>query len=155
MIYNLSGALPLNFDYKEARSCASKNCADIIVLTYLHLHYLEEIPKLNTMVKRLNLSTYPSINLSDFTSVELKTKKLKSTFYFEQPTTRLTYTQILYDDLDDYDKVIYLKLVDNIPPYSGSKFVHEEFVSSIPTSLVMRGLIKKVDQGYVLLKERV
>ena len=107
MIYNLSGALPLNFDYKEARSCASKNCADIIVLTYLHLHYLEEIPKLNTMVKRLNLSTYPSINLSDFTSVELKTKKLKSTFYFEQPTTRLTYTQILYDDLDDYDKVIY------------------------------------------------
>jgi len=154
MNYDLNNALPLNFNFKEVRAYASKNCADIVVLTYLHLQYLKEVPKLNTLVKRLNLSMYPSIDLEDFISVDVKTKVRKSMFCFTNPITKLTYTQILNDDLDDYDKVIYLKLVNCIPPYSGSKFVPDEFVSSIPTSLIVRGLIKQVDQGYVLLKER-
>jgi len=153
MNYNLTDALPLNFNYVELKQ-QSINSADILVLLYLHLKYLKKVSKFETVVKRLNLCQYPTFKYRDYAKRDVKTKKLVSIFTLERPVSRLNYINILWEDIDDYERVTYLKLVSMLPPYSSNKVIPKNLVSSVPSSLIVCGLIKPVEAGYALLKER-
>ena len=153
MNYDLSNALPLNFNYNELKQ-QSVNSADILILLYLHLKYLRRVSKYETLVRKLNLDQYPTIRYSRYAKRDTHTKELMSIFSLEKPIIRLHYLDILWEDIDDYDRITYLKILSLIPPYSSNMFIPKELVNYVPSSLVTRGLIKPVDAGYVLLKER-
>jgi hypothetical protein len=127
---------------------------DKLLLLHLHLNFKKEVPELRNVLKKLGASGYPHIAYEDYTIKEYKSKKRYSMFSFTECTNRLVYTDILYDDIPEYHKLQYLRLLDKIPPYSSEKFLAQEFYNTVPSSLIVRGLIKPVAGGIVLLKER-
>jgi hypothetical protein len=153
MLYNLKDSVPLNFNEVELY----KDCmisSDYLVLTYLSLHYGQEVPKYQTLIKRLKLGAYPSIEYDKFTAKDIKSDTLISSYTFTNKISRLAYTDILYDDIEDYERIQYLRLVSKVPPYCANKFIPRDLYNSVPSSLTVRGLIKPVAGGIVLLKER-
>ncbi len=147
MNYNLKNSYPLNYNLKEIKSYSDKD-SDVIFLSYLALNYGKKLPTYFKLVNKLCLDAFPSIHAKSFYL------RQESLFYLEKKVTKLIYTQIFEEDIPDYQRIFYLELVEKIPPYSGNKFLYSELYNSIPSSLVVRGLIKPVQGGIILPKEQ-
>jgi len=154
MLYNFENSLPLNYNLQEIKQTA-KNASDVIMLSYLHFSFEDNhIMTYRNFIKEHRMTQYPALKYSGFVFYNRYTKKYTSTYQIENLTTKLNYKKILKEAVDEEDRVRYLELVSLLTPYSKSKFLPKEYVGRVPNTLVIRRLVKFVDGGIILPKER-
>jgi len=150
MRYNLGGLSTCNFNLEELKAISTTN-ADILLAFYLHLRYRKKLADLHNAVDELYLDEYPTLNWSDYTIKEYGSKTLYSNFVCLNPNAKIKYLDVLNSSLPDKDKVTYLELVSICPPYSNEKFVP---VTEVPRMLSIHGIVKAIEGGVLLIKER-
>lgn len=154
MLYQPIKKKELNFSLQEILNISNNN-SDVLMLLYLHFNFSKKIMSMQQWLSTHKILIYPTLDWTYYTYKEYKTKRRYSAFQVSK-TNQLVYKNILKEDIDEDLKVIYLKLVSVMPPYSKDKFVPYEFVPRGVHHLVKHGLIMSTENGGVILpKERL